>query len=688
MKVAEITLREPITFLEKDTLNHAVEVFSVYDIARAPVVDEKGIFKGIISQKRIFQVLKNGGDKNRLVSDFIDKDVQCIFSDDSIEDLFDRSEEEFPVVDKKYRLIGIITKTDILKKSLERLKYIANSLNALLESTSNATITIDREGKFIFCNNAAGKLLDLDPKEVIGKPISELIPESTLPEVIETGERQVNMPITIKNKHFVSSRSPIIQDGKIVGAVAVFQDMTEYEKLIDELASEKHLRETLNTILEIAYDGIVVTDPEGYITMISDTYKRFLGVADQDVIGKHVTEVIENTRMHIVGKTGIPEIARIQKIRGNYMIASRLPIIKDGKVVGVVGKVLFRDVSELNALIKRVTKMEKEIEYYKGELQKVSRAKYSFEGIVGISNAIAGAKKMAKTAATSDSNVLILGESGTGKELFAHAIHQASRRANAPFIRINCAAIPSELLEAELFGYEEGAFTGAKKGGKIGKFELADGGTIFLDEIGDMPLHMQAKLLRVLQEREIERVGGIRYKKVDVRIIAATNHDLEQLISEGKMREDLYYRLNVLAINIPPLRERKEDIKFLVYHFIDKLSNQMGKQVKKISNSAMCYLESYSWPGNVRELINVLERAINFVDFNGVIQPEHLPKKITGYCVEKNVQTLHEVVAKVEKDAILNALKYVKGNRTRACKILGVSRSTLYEKMARYGIDI
>lgn len=420
--------------------------------------------------------------------------------------------------------------------------------------------------------------------------------------------------------------------------------------------------------------------------MLSKAYGEFLGVKREEVIGKHVTEVIENTRMHIVAQTGVAEIAGVQKIKGSQMIATRVPMIKDGEVVGAIGKVLFRNLGELNDLYKRISKMEKELEHYKGEFKRVNKAKYSLDNIIGIGKQMQELKAFSLKSSASDSNVLLLGESGTGKELFAHAIHNASKRAFAPFIKINCAAIPHELLESELFGYEGGAFTGAKKEGKIGKFEAANGGTIFLDEIGDMSLHMQAKLLRVLQEKEVERVGATSSEKVDARIIAATNKNLENLVAEGKFRSDLFYRLNVLTINIPPLRERKEDIPVIVNSLVEKISSNMEKYIEKVSEKAMEYLKNYDWPGNVRELENVLERAISIIEKDNIIKPEYLPFSITGINISKSIESLEEILNNAERQAILDALMIEKGNKSKAAKLLSVSRTSLYEKMTKYNI--
>lgn len=439
-------------------------------------------------------------------------------------------------------------------------------------------------------------------------------------------------------------------------------------------------------IIEFAYDGLVVVDKDGYVQMLSQPYADFLGVDQESSIGKHVTKVIENSRMHIVAKAGKEEIADLQKIKDNYIIATRTPMLKEGKVVGAVGKILFKNVGQLSALSKRINSLETELKKYKGVFQERNKASYTFERMIGKSPAFLEAKAQARKAAKGDSNVLILGESGTGKELFAHSIHNDSRRSMGVFIKVNCAAIPADLLESELFGYEEGSFTGAKKGGKIGKFEAADAGTIFLDEIGELPLHMQVKLLRVLQEKEVERVGSTRSIPIDVRIIAATNRNLEEMVRKGDFRLDLYYRLKVMQINVPLLKERTEDIKILVSHFLEKYQTLMKKRVQGISDRALRLLGLYSWPGNIRELENTIERALNIVDEEKIIMPEHLPEEITGYKKPSSLRSLAEIIEETERNTIMDCLSMMNGNKSEVAKQLGISRTTLYEKMNKYGL--
>ncbi|GGE03846.1 sigma-54-dependent Fis family transcriptional regulator [Marinithermofilum abyssi] len=460
----------------------------------------------------------------------------------------------------------------------------------------------------------------------------------------------------------------------------------DLENLLRAYQQCRKTKELIQAAFESAYEGIVITDPEGVITMINRTYVDFLGVDVDEVIGRHCTEVIENTRMHIVGKTGEAELAQVQRIKGGDMIAHRIPILRDGKVVAVVGKVLFQDVRELHALSSRVLQLQKELSYYKDEFLKSQGTRFSLNDIVGTSSRMNQAKEVARRVAASDTTVFIGGESGTGKELFAHAIHTHSHRKRGPFVKVNCAAIPEQLMESVLFGYEEGTFTGAVKGGRKGKFEMAHRGTIFLDEIGELPLTMQAKLLRVLSEKEVETVGGIHPVKVDVRVIAASNRDLEQMVKRGQFRQDLFHRLYVVALHIPPLRERREDISLLAEHLLDELIRETGVYAEGIDPDAMDALLRYDWPGNVREMKNVLERALHLKE-GSTIRADHLPLHVVGgRGGEMQHYSLRAAVEQAEKNTIQRVWRLTNGDRERTIQLLGISKSGFYQKMNKYNL--
>jgi PAS domain S-box-containing protein len=455
--------------------------------------------------------------------------------------------------------------------------------------------------------------------------------------------------------------------------------------------------EMYSMIFDSIHDGVIVTDRDGYITHFNKPYGRFLSINPEEQIGRHCTEVVENTRMHIVAKTGKAEINHSQLIMGQNMVVQRIPIKKDGKVIAVYGQVMFKDVRDVAKLARRLSHLETKVKEYEKELLSLRSARYTFDSIVGVSSAITSLKKEAIKASANLFPVLITGESGTGKELFVHAIHHASPRRIYPFVRINCSAIPKDLIESELFGYVKGAFTGASASGKKGKFELADRGTIFLDEIGDMALEMQPKLLRVLEEKEFSRVGGTSVIRSDFRLVAATNQNLHEMMPEKRFRTDLFYRLNVIAINIPPLRERREDIIPIAEHIVNKLSDEAGFDEVSIDSQAEEVLTNYDWPGNVRELQNVIERTLSSLERN-IIRIDDLPFYLHRKTHEtKGVQkeppysrqpSLKDVQGEAERKALLRALDTANNNKKRAAELLGIHRTLLYKKMKKYNIPI
>ncbi len=450
--------------------------------------------------------------------------------------------------------------------------------------------------------------------------------------------------------------------------------------------------EAFKLIFESIYNGIMVTDADGIITHFNKPYGQFLGLDPAEQIGKHCTEVVENTRMHIVAKTGKPEINQTQRIKGQNMVVQRIPIKRDGKVIAVFGQVMFKDVKDVTKLANKLSLLESKVKHYEEELINLRSTRYTFDSIVGTSLVIRELKKEALKASTNQFPVLITGDSGTGKELFAQAIHHASPRKLYPFVRINCSAIPKDLLESELFGYEKGAFTGAKTEGKPGKFEIATQGTVFLDEIGDLPLVMQPKLLRVVEEKEFERVGGTKIIRSDFRVIAATNQNLEDMLADERFRKDLFYRLNVIPLHIPPLRERKSDILPLAQHFLKQMTSEANLSEVFLDKDAAGALKKYAWPGNVRELLNVLERTLSSLEGDSIHLCD-LPFYISRVHKKRPEQTqtaidIKGVQARAERDAIRYALKETHHNKARAAKLLGIHRTLLYKKMKKYNIAL
>jgi PAS domain S-box-containing protein len=464
----------------------------------------------------------------------------------------------------------------------------------------------------------------------------------------------------------------------------------EDKEIRRKLEKTREQLEMYRLIFDSIYNGIMVIDAEGYITHFNKPYGKFLGINPEAQIGKHCVEVVENTRMHIAAKTGKPEINQVQRIKGQNMVVQRIPIKKEGKVIAVFGQVMFKDVRDVGKLAKNLSLLESKVKLYEEELINLRSTKYTFDSIIGLSKTIRSLKKEAFIASTNQFPVLISGETGTGKELFAQAIHHASSRKLYPFVRINCASIPKDLLESELFGYEKGAFTGARTGGKPGKFELAQKGTIFLDEIGDLPLDMQPKLLRVLEEKEFERVGGNKLIRSDFRLIAATNQNLEEMVNDGRFRKDLFYRLNVIPIHITPLRKRRSDIVILARHLLRNLAQEATMSDIRMDKSTEDVLRKSDWPGNVRELSNVLERALSSLE-GDTIEVKDLPfYLIPGrpQFIKTNQSSIREVQASAEKEAILYALEETNYNKAKAAGLLGIHRTLLYKKMKKYSIAL
>ena len=489
------------------------------------------------------------------------------------------------------------------------------------------------------------------------------------------------------------SASPLIDDhGKLMGVLSVTgsrEDVHSHtlgmvvsaaaaiSNTIKVRRAQKELEDTANlhsTILNSVSDGLLMINGQGIVTFINPTGAKILNVKVSEAIGRHIQELVDFKpvvlRVLETGQGYTDKEFFIETKRGVlHFIKTAIPLRgKDGRLEGVVD--IFREIKQVRKLVNRMVG---------------ATAMFTFDDIVGESACMIEIKRLAKIAANSMATVLIQGESGTGKEMVAQAIHKASARSEGPFVAINCGALPRDLVESELFGYEDGAFTGARQGGRPGKFELAHGGTIFLDEIGEMSLDVQVKILRVLQDKRILRVGGTRYMDVDVRVIAATNRDLLHAVGEGSFRQDLYYRLNVLPILVPPLRERREDVDRLAVYFMEKTCEQLGVPLKRLSADALAVLRRQDWPGNARELENIIERAAHLCEGQEITE-QHLPMNLSerhGAKPEEN-RSLRDI----ERVAIEETLHKTQWNVSRSARLLGVGRNTLYGKIREYQIEV
>lgn len=476
-------------------------------------------------------------------------------------------------------------------------------------------------------------------------------------------------------------------EGRQSAEILVFRRLRMADQLLGPYGESSTNEEMVRMVLNNPYEGLTVVDTKGNVTFLSAENERWLNLKVGEGAGIALSSFAPASRLSEVARTGIADDAQIVDLQGKIKITVNLPIKKDNQVIGAVGKILFQNTDQFEKLASRVRTVELQVERYETLLDEMRGDLYTFDNIISNNPAMLSLVEQVRRIADSSATVLILGESGTGKELFAQAIHEASNKNKGPFIAINCGAIPRDLIESELFGYEEGAFSGAKKKGKPGKFELACGGTLFLDEVGELPLESQTKLLRVLEERKIDRLGGTIPLPVDFRLVTATNCDLLTLAKSGKFRSDLYYRINEFPIEIPPLRSRPEDIPLLAKHFLAEVSRREQLPTLKISEEALQTLARYNWPGNVRELRSLM-RQMTWKAQGQTIEPHHLPSTLNQGQRKAGISgTLQEQLAQAERNAILSALQSAEGNRALTGRMLGIHRTALYKKMARLGID-
>jgi len=451
------------------------------------------------------------------------------------------------------------------------------------------------------------------------------------------------------------------------------------------------IAETIKFMLCNRYDSLVIVNENGEIEFMDRPTEKFFDLSRGEAKGKKILDIIPFSEFPEVVSTGIPHIGKVLITRDRHTLISRFPLFRDGKVIGAFGRIILHSFEELERVKKEADQFRRDLLNAERKIKSEYQATYNFDHILGISEKMREAKELAKRMSRTSSDILIQGESGTGKEMFAHAIHNESKQKSYPFIKINCPAIPIELAESEFFGYEKGAFTGARQEGKPGKFELAEGGTVFLDEIGALSLSVQAKLLRVIQEREVERLGGKKPIQLNFRLFTATNTDLKRLAEEGKFRFDLFFRLSKAFLGLPPLRERRKDIPIYVSHFLKILNKNFSTRIKSISKAALDVLSQYDWPGNVRELANILEQSIYNMGYDEILLPDHLPNELKNnispfHLFQKKGKPLRKIVEEMERENILKTLDYYKGNKRETAKQLGIHRSVLYLKLKKFGL--
>ncbi len=702
MLVRQVCNKRYPAIMEQTAAADALKVLEDSAISAAPVLDEEKKIRGVVSLEVLRGAAANRLLANMPVAGVMSGNFLTVADDAALDSLWELPAYYLVVADGAGLPWSVITKDQIGGILFEKIKKRAEQLENVLDFAHNGIIAINKEGIVTVYNRAAEEIIWRKKEDAIGKHLSRVIIPQGLLDILETGEVQLAHKFTVEyskeTRTYMTHRTPIFENGEIVGAVGVFQDISEIEAIANELNSVKQLNEELRTVIDASYDGILVADAQGTVHRVNEAFERIMGIKAEDILERSLEEAAED-----ILPAALVEAVRSKKKRqstvleraGSQLLLTGNPVLdKEGNLGRIVINV--RDLTELNELRRQLEHSEELTRRYHSELHELRKQLLDEKGIVVHSAKMKKILDLALRVAQVDSTILLLGESGVGKEIVAKVIHSNSKRKEGPFIKVNCGAIPGNLLESELFGYEPGAFTGASREGKMGMFELAHNGTLFLDEIGDLPLPLQVKLLRAIQDREIYRVGGQQPRRVNVRILAATNRNLEEMVENGDFREDLYFRLNVIPICIPPLRERKDEIIPLVKRFKNQFCQAYGLE-KQLSPEVMdCFL-NYDWPGNIRELENIIERLV-VTSRSPVISPADLPEHLqvksaggTSRVSVSGIMPLKEAVLEVEKQLLDKALQEY-GSTYKVAAILEVNQSTIVRKLNRikdhFGVDL
>lgn len=702
MWVRDYMTPNPIVLHKEETISRAASLMVEYRIDGVPVVDRAHKLIGLITKSHVFRATKNHLPEETPVETLMQTRLVTLSEDQQIYEGWDEELDagRLPVIDRSGTLVGILTRTDILRAFEHQTRRTISQLDAILQSTYHGIVAVDLSGRVLSINQAAERLLGFRQKDIVRKSLTELVPDQVLLSLLLSLEKKEMMRLDYGGRRLLINHTPIVTDeGRKIGMASVMQDITELEGISAELIAVQKLNQELDTIIESSHDGIVVTDHRGVIRHFNQAFSRMTGVPAEEAIGMKEEELAhQGVISQTVSSMVIEQRRRVSVIQhlanGSVLLTTGTPIFDDRS--GEISQVVMncRDLSQLNQVQAELAEAKQLSERYHSELEVLRAQQMGIEGVVAESEEMRNIIQMCIRIAQVDTSILILGESGVGKGVLAKLIHQRSTRERGPFISINCGAIPGNLLESELFGYAPGAFTGAQQKGKPGLIELADDGTLFLDEIGDLPLDLQVKLLTVLQEKSVTRIGDVKERAVDFRLIAATNANLLEKVRTGTFREDLYYRINVVPVEIPPLRRRPDDLFPMIHYFLGKF-NEKHRLDKRISYEALEVMQAYTWPGNVRELENIIERLI-VTTIGPTIEVAHLPKAMMdvpgipivrvqdGQTGEKE-RGGRPATRNEERDDLLRLYEQYRSTR-KVAQVLGVHQSTIVRRLKKYGV--
>lgn len=671
MLVKDAMTRTSIKFFENDYIKEAAKTLLESHMKGGLVYNVRDELAGCFTEHNLLEGLLN---QNKAISEIYQTSFCFLNETDELKNIKSVDQEIWPILNKNREITGFLTKEQYLAAYARTSQVELSRMDAIFNSAHNGILSIDLEGRITSMNPPAEEMAMTTKEKAIGKFLTDVVTPSGLLNVIRTGRGHTEKYRVGKRK-YLTHRTPLYDGETLVGAVGVFQDISEIEFVSNELESVKQLVKEQETILDNSTDGICITDGSGTIIKCNQSFRQLFDVR------KDTPDYIKDIARQVEAKGRSHNIMEAGKDNKNSLIITANPIKNSSNQIERV-VINVKDMTEFDALRSELAKTKSILEHM--HLSERS------ETFIAKSPEMERLLETVQQVAKVDVTVLLSGESGVGKEEIAKLIQQSSRRSEEPFIKVNCGAIPESLMESELFGYEGGAFTGALKKGKAGLFEQANNGTIFLDEIGEIPNHLQVKLLRVLQEMEITRVGSAKTTKIDVRVIAATNRDLKELVLEGSFREDLFYRLNVIPISIPPLRRRVEDIPILIDAYARMFAAKYHKHLK-FTKKAIQVLTNYQWPGNVRELVNMIERIYVTASNLEVGEQEILSlfsksdnqgMSHDQAIVVNQLLPLKEAVDLLERELIYKASQSEKSYRGIA-RVLEVNPSTIVRKVKK-----
>ncbi|WP_431026960.1 sigma 54-interacting transcriptional regulator [Lysinibacillus sp. LZ02] len=650
-------------------------------------IEENGNLLGIVTKSILYRAILKDSTLSHTMQHIMKKNIVTLQAEESMfeakDTLLSKQVGHAVVLNNKQQVYGVLTTPNLINGFLTAYRNISNHMHTLIENLHDAMISVDVTLQITGYNQAAIAMYPQLQNDYMNAPIAsiDLALATSLQQAIQQRSIVDSVVLHIKNKKFIASFIPLFELNQLTGAMVMLRDITAFESIATELASTKKLERMLDSAVELSFDAVLIVDTNNRIIRANEGFLTLYDV-DNEKISHSALQDVAPEIAPLLLKQSSTELIQINDV----MCLVSCKEMRDEEHYGTLITIMFQQLSVWKNVLDNLETLEHNIPFVRATFEELDSPTNPFSQVVSKSTQMRQVKKEALVASNSHLPIFITGENGTGKSLLAKCIHEASKR-TGHFIAVNCAAIPQELMESEFFGYVDGAFTGAKRGGKPGKFELADKGTLFLDEIGDMPLALQAKLLRVLQEHEIERLGDTKPRKVNVRIITATNKNLQELVEKKLFREDLYYRIHVIHLHMPSLQGRQEDIILLSERFLHHIIEREQKAIVGFTPEAMQALTQYTWPGNVRQLENAIERASHFCD-GRFIQVHHLPSEIQPVTTVTNINlTRKERHADLERLLILETLQQCNGNKTEAARKLGISRTALYNKLKQFHID-